>query len=197
MEQHTTSSSRPRSRGHGRSCSDVEQLARVDHIGARGHAARRRAAGSGARARIDQPRIPTTVWTVTDLTVGRDFTWQASSPGRRTTGRAHRRGDRAGHLPGHPLDHPVGRLGSVVGRGLPVASPTATSPWRPPASRRAPSRRTLTGDRLGPRRRRGPGWPVTRGRDVARREPGQPGGEVVGLGGVGRLEHGAARRRTR
>jgi uncharacterized membrane protein len=41
----------------------------------------------GARARIEQPRIPTTVWTVTSLTEGHEFTWQASGPGILTTGR--------------------------------------------------------------------------------------------------------------
>jgi len=41
----------------------------------------------GARARIDQPRIPTAVWTVTGVTEGRQFTWQASGPGTLTTGR--------------------------------------------------------------------------------------------------------------
>lgn len=40
----------------------------------------------GARARVDQPRIPTTVWTVTDLVEGREFTWEARGPGTVTTG---------------------------------------------------------------------------------------------------------------
>src|SRR6478735_4381791 len=63
----------------------------------------------GARARIDQPRIPTTVWTVTDLTEGRDFTWEASSPGTRTTGR---------HTCRATLSiTQSGWVGSLVGRG--------------------------------------------------------------------------------
>ncbi|WP_374970005.1 SRPBCC family protein [Terrabacter sp. BE26] len=45
------------------------------------------ALGEGARVRADQPRIPTTVWTVTHLAEGREFTWEASGPGLRTVGR--------------------------------------------------------------------------------------------------------------
>lgn len=41
----------------------------------------------GARARVDQPRIPTTVWTVTSLSEGREFVWEAGGSGMRTTGR--------------------------------------------------------------------------------------------------------------
>jgi len=41
----------------------------------------------GARVRADQPRIPTAVWTVTHLSEGREFSWEASGPGMRTTGR--------------------------------------------------------------------------------------------------------------
>jgi uncharacterized membrane protein len=71
----------------------------------------------GARARIDQPRIPTTIWTVTALTEGREFTWEASGPGTRTTGRH-------GLEPVGPGSCRVtlsitqsGWLGAVVGRG--------------------------------------------------------------------------------
>ena len=38
----------------------------------------------GSRVRIKQPRLPATVWTVSDLVEGEQFTWTADSPGVRT-----------------------------------------------------------------------------------------------------------------
>lgn len=35
----------------------------------------------GSRTRLQQPRLPTAVWTVTDLVEGSSFTWESSSPG--------------------------------------------------------------------------------------------------------------------
>jgi uncharacterized protein YndB with AHSA1/START domain len=35
----------------------------------------------GSTARVKQPRLPIVVWTVTDLTPGRSFTWEARNPG--------------------------------------------------------------------------------------------------------------------
>ncbi len=35
----------------------------------------------GHRVRIKQPRLPTTVWTVTELVEGRSWTWVAKGPG--------------------------------------------------------------------------------------------------------------------
>ena len=39
----------------------------------------------GKRVRIRQPKLPTTVWTLTELTEGRSWTWTATGPGARTT----------------------------------------------------------------------------------------------------------------
>ena len=39
----------------------------------------------GSRARIKQPRLPTTVWEVTEVVTGRSFSWIARSPGVITT----------------------------------------------------------------------------------------------------------------
>lgn len=38
----------------------------------------------GSRVRIKQPRLPATVWTVSDLVEGKQFTWTADNPGVRT-----------------------------------------------------------------------------------------------------------------
>ena len=39
----------------------------------------------GSRARIKQPRLPTTVWEVTEVVAGRSFSWIARGPGILTT----------------------------------------------------------------------------------------------------------------
>jgi uncharacterized membrane protein len=41
----------------------------------------------GVRARIDQPRLPRVTWTVTELTPGRSWAWEARSPGAHTVAR--------------------------------------------------------------------------------------------------------------
>lgn len=38
----------------------------------------------GSRVRVSQPRLPTTVWTVSELVDGESFTWVATGPGLRT-----------------------------------------------------------------------------------------------------------------
>lgn len=35
----------------------------------------------GSRTRLQQPRLPTAVWTVTELTDGSSYTWESRSPG--------------------------------------------------------------------------------------------------------------------
>ena len=35
----------------------------------------------GSRTRLQQPRLPTAVWTVTELVDGSSYTWESSSPG--------------------------------------------------------------------------------------------------------------------
>jgi len=37
----------------------------------------------GSRYKLQQPKLPENTWTVTELTEGRSFTWEASSPGVR------------------------------------------------------------------------------------------------------------------
>ncbi|GAA2745711.1 hypothetical protein GCM10009868_28240 [Terrabacter aerolatus] len=71
----------------------------------------------GARARIDQPRIPTSVWTVTDLTEGREFVWEAVGPGTRTKGRHTVEATGPGTCRVTLSITQSGRLGSVLGRG--------------------------------------------------------------------------------
>lgn len=41
----------------------------------------------GSRTRLQQPRLPTAVWTVTELTEGSSYTWVSSSPGVTVTAR--------------------------------------------------------------------------------------------------------------
>jgi hypothetical protein len=43
----------------------------------------------GSTARIKQPKFPPTVWRVTDLELGRSFSWAAGGPGVTTVG-SHR-----------------------------------------------------------------------------------------------------------
>lgn len=39
----------------------------------------------GRRFRISQPKLPVLVWTVTELTVGRSWTWETTSVGAKTS----------------------------------------------------------------------------------------------------------------
>jgi uncharacterized membrane protein len=65
----------------------------------------------GARARIRQPRLPTVVWTVTELEPGRSWTWVATGPGTRTVATHAVRPDGAGSVAEMSITN-----GGVVGR---------------------------------------------------------------------------------
>ncbi len=69
----------------------------------------------GSRTEVRQPRLPTTVWTVTELIPGRRFTWQASSPGVTTTG-SHELIDRTGSVTLGLGISQTGPLGWLFGR---------------------------------------------------------------------------------
>lgn len=65
----------------------------------------------GSRTRLQQPRLPTAVWTVTELTDGSSYTWESRSPGVTVT---------ASHL---VEPHPVGsRLTLTVTVSGPLSS---------------------------------------------------------------------------
>lgn len=74
----------------------------------------------GAKARIQQPRLPTVIWEVTKWEPGRSWTWTATSPGARTEA-SHvltRVGDRTvAEQAIHPAG-PIGRLAAFVWRSL-------------------------------------------------------------------------------
>lgn len=74
----------------------------------------------GSRARIRQPRLPPTTWTVTDLTEGESFRWVATGPGVRTAGTHRVTAATAGSRATVTLDQdgPVGRLLGVLTAGL-------------------------------------------------------------------------------
>jgi uncharacterized membrane protein len=69
----------------------------------------------GSRVRIKQPRLPVTVWTVTELVEGERFTWTATGPGVHT--RASHRVVRTtdGSRATLSIDQ-AGVLGRLVGR---------------------------------------------------------------------------------
>jgi uncharacterized membrane protein len=69
----------------------------------------------GSRARIRQPRLPVTVWQVTALQPGREFTWQALGRGVVTTG-THRVTDNGdGTVRVSAILEQAGPLGPLVG----------------------------------------------------------------------------------
>ena len=70
----------------------------------------------GSRARVRQPRLPTTVWEVTELVPGERFSWVARGPGVVTTGiHIARDTDRAGVTEVTAALEQRGPLGRVLG----------------------------------------------------------------------------------
>lgn len=71
--------------------------------------------GAGSKARVRQPRLLATVWTVTDFNPGRDFTWAAKGPGVNTVA-GHEITARAGSGVTVRLSiEQTGALGSLIG----------------------------------------------------------------------------------
>ena len=69
----------------------------------------------GSRVRIKQPRLPATVWTVSDLVEGERFTWTATGPGVHTRASHRVVGTAAGSRATLSIDQ-AGVLGRLVGR---------------------------------------------------------------------------------
>ncbi|GAA2962769.1 SRPBCC family protein [Actinokineospora diospyrosa] len=74
----------------------------------------------GTRARIRQPRLPATVWTITELDDGRAWTWVAGGPGARTvaTHVVEPRGDGARAELSLEMTGPLGLLVAKLTAGL-------------------------------------------------------------------------------
>ncbi|MGW4773612.1 SRPBCC family protein [Nocardia sp. NPDC004278] len=68
----------------------------------------------GSRAEVRQPRLPTAIWTVTELIPGRSFTWRATSPGVTTTA-GHELIDRIGSVTVRLVVDQTGSLGWLFG----------------------------------------------------------------------------------
>ena len=74
----------------------------------------------GAKARIQQPRLPTVIWEVTKWEPGRSWTWTAKSPGAHTEA-SHvltRVGDRTVAEQAIRPSGPIGRLAAFLSRSL-------------------------------------------------------------------------------
>ena len=70
----------------------------------------------GSRVKINQPRIPTVDWTVTELDPGRSFTWVSAGPGARTTARHRLEELPEGGTRAHLAVEMAGLVGALVGR---------------------------------------------------------------------------------
>ena len=68
----------------------------------------------GSRTRLEQPRLPTAVWIVTELVDGSSYTWESTSPGVTVT---------AGHLVEPHVD------GSRLALALTVSGPLSWIGW--------------------------------------------------------------------
>jgi uncharacterized protein YndB with AHSA1/START domain len=71
---------------------------------------------AGARAKVNQPRIPETEYVVTELEPGRSFTWVATAPGVLTTARHTIEPLAEGGSRVRLSVEQAGWLGSLVGR---------------------------------------------------------------------------------
>ena len=69
----------------------------------------------GSKAKIKQPRLPTTTWTVTELSPGEFFTWIATGPGFRTTASHRVQPAESGSVVTLTLQQ-QGLVGGLVGR---------------------------------------------------------------------------------
>lgn len=69
----------------------------------------------GQRLRISQPRLPTTVWRLTELSEKSEFVWTAGGPGARTTARHRVEPDGTGSRVTLTLTQ-RGPLGVLVGK---------------------------------------------------------------------------------
>jgi carbon monoxide dehydrogenase subunit G len=69
----------------------------------------------GSRVRIEQPRLPATVWTVSDLVEGERFSWTSRGPGVHTRASHRVVGTAAGSRVTLSIDQ-AGVLGRLVGR---------------------------------------------------------------------------------
>jgi hypothetical protein len=69
----------------------------------------------GHRVRIDQPKLPTVVWTVTELTPGRSWTWENRAPGSVATA-VHELRDADGGTRADQTLRQEGVVGALVGR---------------------------------------------------------------------------------
>ncbi len=70
----------------------------------------------GSRARIEQPKLPPTEYVVTELELGRSFTWMAKGPGVRTTARHSVEAQSGGLTRARLSVEQAGPLGQVMGR---------------------------------------------------------------------------------
>ncbi|KGN35490.1 SRPBCC family protein [Knoellia subterranea] len=74
------------------------------------------ALGLGARARVEQPKLPPTEYVVSEFDPGRAFTWLATGPGVRTTARHMITARPEGGAHVRLSVEQAGPLGAVMGR---------------------------------------------------------------------------------
>jgi uncharacterized protein YndB with AHSA1/START domain len=71
--------------------------------------------GVGSRVRVKQPRLPVTIWTVSQFVPGEAFTWTAKAPGARTDARHEVHAAGPGSVVTLVLDQ-SGLVGQLFGR---------------------------------------------------------------------------------